>query len=59
MSLNGLCEKIDTLENEKTRLEQELKTLRRKAEEKTLLLECEVSVLREDSESLRRILSNY
>ena len=57
--MNELCERIDTLENEKTRLEQELKTLRKKAEEKALLLDCEVSVLREDAESLRKMLSNY
>ena len=59
MISNELCEKIDTLANEKTRLEQELKMLRKTAEEKALLLECEVSVLREDAESLRRMLSDY
>jgi len=48
-----LIEKFDVLERQKNHLVEEMKELRKKAEQKVLLLECEVAVLREDAETLR------
>jgi len=57
--LKALSEKIVRLENERTQLSDDIKTLRKKAEEKALFLECEVSVLREDLESLKQLLGTF
>jgi hypothetical protein len=48
-----LIEKFEILERQKNHLFEEMKELRKKAEQKVLLLECEVAVLREDAETLR------
>lgn len=48
-----LIEKFEVLEQQKNHLLEEMKELRKKAEQKVLFLECEVAVLREDTETLR------
>ena len=48
-----LIEKFDVLEQHKNHLLEEMKELRKKAEQKVLFLECEVALLREDTETLR------
>ena len=48
-----LIEKFEVLEQQKNHLLEEMKELRKKAEQKVLFLECEVAVLREDNETLR------
>ena len=48
-----LIEKFEILERQMNHLFEEMKELRKKAEQKVLLLECEVAVLREDAETLR------
>lgn len=57
MILRSLQEKIENLEKEKSELLVQIKELRREAEGKALSLECEVSVLREEAESLKKMLS--
>jgi uncharacterized protein (UPF0335 family) len=59
VTLKNLREKIETLEDEKTRLLEEVKELRKEAEGKAVALECEVAVLREEAESLRKMLEEF
>ena len=56
VTLKNLREKIEKLESEKTKLLAEVKKLRREAEGKAVALECEVAVLREEAESLKKCL---
>jgi len=56
LSFKELSEKIETLESQKSQLIENMKELRKKAEEKLLFLECEVAVLREDTETLTKML---
>jgi uncharacterized protein (UPF0335 family) len=56
MSLKEMREKIQRLEQEKTELAEEVKSLRQSAEGKAIALECEVSVLREEAEELKKML---
>ena len=58
MMFRNLQEKIQNLEKEKAELIVEIKELRKEAEGKALSLECEVSVLREEAESLKKMLSS-
>ena len=59
VTLKNLREKIETLEDEKARLLEEIKELRKEAEGKAVALECEVAVLREEAESLRKMLEDF
>jgi predicted nucleic acid-binding Zn-ribbon protein len=59
LTLKDLRDRIETLENEKTKLLEEVKTLRREAEGKATALECEVAVLREEAESLKEMLDSF
>ena len=59
VTLKDLREKIENLENEKTRLLEEVEKLRKEAEEKAVALECEVAVLREEAESLKKMLDDF
>ena len=56
MSLREMREKIQRLEQEKTELAEEVKSLRQRAEGKAISLECEVSVLREEAKELKKML---
>ena len=55
-SLKEMREKIEMLEQEKKELAAEVKLLRQTAEGKAIALECEVSVLREEAEALKKML---
>jgi len=57
--LKDLREKIENLEKEKSMLLEEVKELRKEAEGKAVALECEVAVLREEAESLKKMLSTF
>lgn len=57
LSLEALREKIENLEDEKVRLQEEVSSLRQEADGKVIALECEVAVLREESESLKKMLA--
>jgi uncharacterized protein (UPF0335 family) len=59
VTLKNLREKIEKLESEKTELLAEVKKLRREAEGKAIALECEVAVLREEAESLKKMLDSF
>jgi len=59
VTLKNLREKIENLENEKTKLLEAVKTLRKEAEGKAAALECEVAVLREEAESLKKMLDSF
>jgi predicted nucleic acid-binding Zn-ribbon protein len=59
VTLKNLREKIENLENEKTKLLEEVKKLRKEAEGKAVALECEVAVLREEAESLKKMLDSF
>jgi len=59
VTLKSLREKIENLESEKTKLLAEVEKLRKEAEEKAVSLECEVAVLREEAESLKKILNSF
>ncbi len=59
LTLKELSEKIKMLEDEKTQLLEDTKALRKEAEGKAILLECEVAVLREEAESLRNMLETF
>jgi uncharacterized coiled-coil DUF342 family protein len=59
VTLKDLREKIENLESEKTKLLEEVKTLRKEAEGKAAALECEVAVLREEAESLKEMLDSF
>ncbi|MEJ2272360.1 MAG: hypothetical protein P8X91_07755 [Candidatus Bathyarchaeota archaeon] len=58
MIFRNLQEKIENLEKEKTELLLQIRELRKEAEGKALSLECEVSVLREEAESLKKMLAS-
>ena len=55
-TLKELSEKIEMLEDEKTQVLEDVKALRKEAEGKAIWLECEVAVLREEAESLKKML---
>ena len=59
LSLEVLREKIKNLEDEKARLQEEVSSLRQEADGKVIALECEVAVLREESESLKKMLATF
>jgi predicted nucleic acid-binding Zn-ribbon protein len=59
ITLNGLREKIEQLENEKAELKIEVERLRKEAEGKAVSLECEVAVLREEAQSLKKMLDVF
>jgi predicted nucleic acid-binding Zn-ribbon protein len=59
VTLKSLREKIEMLENEKTELLAEVERLRKEAEGKAVALECEVAVLREEAESLKKMLDTF
>lgn len=56
LTLKEMTEKIEQLEDEKTRLLEEVKMLRKEAQGKAISLECEIAVLREEAESLKKML---
>jgi uncharacterized protein (UPF0335 family) len=58
LTLREMTEKIEKLEDEKTQLQEEVKLLRKQAEGKAIALECEVAVLREEAESLKKMLAS-
>lgn len=58
ITMKNLREKIESLESEKTKLLEEMKILRKEAEAKAVGLECEVAVLREEAESLKKMLTS-
>jgi len=59
VTLRNLREKIENLETEKAKLLVAVKELRKEAEGKAVALECEVAVLREEAESLKKMLSTF
>ena len=59
LTLKELREKIETLEDEKAQLLEDVKVLRSEAEGKAISLECEVAVLREEAESLKKMLETF
>jgi predicted nucleic acid-binding Zn-ribbon protein len=59
VTLKNLREKIENLENEKSKLLAEVEKLRKEAEGKAVALECEVAVLREEAESLKKMLDSF
>jgi uncharacterized protein (UPF0335 family) len=59
LTLKGLREKIESLESEKAELKVEVERLRKEAEGKAVGLECEVAVLREEAESLKKMLDVF
>jgi len=58
LTLREMTEKIEKLEDEKAQLQEEVKLLRKQAEGKAIALECEVAVLREEAESLKKMLAS-
>ena len=58
LSLKEMREKIETLEDEKAQLLEDVKSLRKDAEGKAISLECEVAVLREEAEALKQMLNS-
>ena len=58
LSLKEMREKIETLEDEKAQLLEDIKSLRKDAEGKAISLECEVAVLREEAEALKQMLNS-
>jgi uncharacterized protein (UPF0335 family) len=56
LTLKELAERIKKLEDEKAKLLEDEKVLRKQAQGKMVFLECEVAVLREDVESLKKML---
>jgi hypothetical protein len=59
VTLKILREKIEQLESEKADLIAEVERLRKEAEGKAVALECEVAVLREEAESLKKMLDVF
>jgi len=59
LTLKELSEKIEMLEDAKTQLLEDTKALRKEADGKAILLECEVAVLREEAESLKKMLDSF
>jgi uncharacterized protein (UPF0335 family) len=58
-TLKDLRERIEHLENEKAKLLDEVKELRHEAEGKAVALECEVAVLREEADTLKKMLATF
>jgi uncharacterized protein (UPF0335 family) len=56
LSLYELLQKIEELEQEKTQLLENIKELRREAEGKAIALECEIAVLKDEAETLRKMI---
>ncbi|MCW4016015.1 MAG: hypothetical protein NWF06_06570 [Candidatus Bathyarchaeota archaeon] len=56
LTLKEMREKIEKLEDEKAELLEEVKMLKQEAEGKVISLECEVAVLREEADSLKKML---
>jgi len=56
IALDEMREKIQRLETEKAELAKEIKLLRQTAEGKAIALECEVAVLREEADALKKML---
>lgn len=59
LTLKEMREKIEKLEEEKSQLLEDVKLLRKEAEGKAIALECEVAVLREEAESLKKMLATF
>ena len=59
LTLKELSKKIEMLEDEKTQLLEDTKALRKEAEGKAIILECEVAVLREEAASLKKMLDSF
>jgi predicted nucleic acid-binding Zn-ribbon protein len=59
LSLETLREKIKNLEDEKVRLQEEVNSLRQEADGKVIALECEIAVLREEADSLKKMLKTF
>ncbi len=57
LTLNELKEKIEKLEEKKARLLESEKDLRVKAQVMIVRLACEIAVIREDVESLKKMLA--
>ena len=57
MTVNQLIEKIEKLQTERAQLRNEIKRLKLEANGKTLMLEKEISTLREETESLKELIS--
>lgn len=57
LTLNELKEKIEKLEEKKARLLESEKNLRAKAQVMIVRLACEIAVIREDVESLKKMLA--
>jgi hypothetical protein len=59
LSLEALRAKINNLEDEKAQLQNEVNSLRQEADGKVIALECEVAVLREEADSLKKMLETF
>jgi uncharacterized coiled-coil DUF342 family protein len=59
LALRELREKIEELEDRKAQLFEDVKALRKEAEEKVVFSEYEVAVLREEAESLKKMLGSF
>jgi len=59
LGLKDIGEKIGKLEDEKAQLLEDVKALRKEAEGKAIILECEVAMLREELESLKKMLGSF
>ena len=57
-SLKEMTKRIEELESEKTQLLELIYSLRKEAEGKVISLECEVAVLREETESLKKLIAS-
>lgn len=55
LPVKELGEKLKKLEDEKAKLLEDEKKLRKEAEGKILLLECEIGAIRKDVENLKQI----
>ena len=49
-------EKLQELEHQKSQLIEDINELKKQAEQKILFLKCEVAVLKEDAENLKKTL---
>lgn len=58
MPVNKLLEKIEKLQTERTQLDNEIKRLKLEADGKTLMLEKEISTLKEEAQSLRELIAS-
>ena len=59
MPVKNLIEKIEKLQTERTQLNDEIKRLKLEADGKTLMLEKEISTLKEETKSLRELIANH